>query len=88
MKIYDQFYINGQWVEPVDKKLMDVINPSTEEVCAQISIGNQQDVDAAASAASNAFASYGYSSVQDRIEIMQSIIGAFKNRKVLHNERC
>ncbi len=80
MKIYDQFYIDGQWVEPVDKKLMDVINPSTEEVCAQISIGNRQDVDAAASAANRAFASYGYSSVQDRLEIMQSIIGAFKNR--------
>jgi len=80
MKIYDQFYINGQWVEPVDKTLMDVINPSTEEVCAQIAIGNAQDVDKAAIAASNAFSTYGFSSVQDRIEIMLSIISAFKNR--------
>ncbi len=80
MKIYDQFYINGQWVEPTDKKLMDVINPSTEEVCAQIAIGNAQDVDKAANAASRAFASYGHSSLTDRIEIVQSIISAFKNR--------
>lgn len=80
MKIYDQFYINGQWVEPTEKKLMDVINPSSEEVCAQIAIGNSQDVDKAAIAASNAFTSYGYSSLADRVEIMQSIITAFKNR--------
>ncbi len=80
MKIYDQFYIDGQWVDPVEKKLMDVINPSTEEVCAQIAIGNSQDVDKAAIAASKAFTRYGYSSLSDRIEIIQSIISAFKNR--------
>jgi len=80
MKIYDQFYINGQWVEPTNKKLMDVINPSTEAVCARIAIGNAEDVDKAAKAASKSFATYGLSSLADRIEIMQSIITAFKNR--------
>lgn len=54
MKIYDKFYINGQWVEPISKKMMDVINPSTEEVCAQIAIGSSQDVDVAAKAATRA----------------------------------
>jgi aldehyde dehydrogenase (NAD+) len=80
MKMYDQFYINGRWVEPSHKILFDVINPSTEEVCAKISLGNDQDVDLAAQAASKAFDSFGYSSVADRIEIMQSIIKAYKNR--------
>jgi len=80
MKIYDKFYIDGQWVEPAEKKLMDVINPSTEEVCAQIAIGNAQDVDKAAIAASKAFASYAFSSLDERIEIMHSIISAFKDR--------
>lgn len=80
MKIYDQFYINGLWVEPTNKKLMDVINPSNEAVCAQIAIGNSEDVDKAADAANKAFVTYGHSSLADRIEIMQSIITAFKNR--------
>jgi len=80
MKIYDKFYIDGQWVEPVEAKLMAVINPSTEEICAQISIGSTQDVDKAAIAASKAFSSYGFSSIQERIEIIQSIIAAFKSR--------
>ena len=80
MKTYDKFYINGQWVEPGDKKLMDVINPSTEEICAQIAIGSEQDIDKAAIAAKKAFGSYGFSSVEDRIDILQAIISSFKNR--------
>jgi len=80
MKNYDQFYINGQWVQPTEKKLMDVINPSNEQVCAQIAIGNAQDVDKAAIAASDAFSRYGLSSLDERKAIMHAIIGAFKNR--------
>jgi hypothetical protein len=33
----NQFYINGAWVDPIDGTDLDVINPSTEEVCATIS---------------------------------------------------
>lgn len=80
MKIIDKFYINGQWVEPSDKKLMDVINPSDESVCARIAIGNSKDVDIAATAASEAFKSYGLSSINERKEILQSIIQSYKNR--------
>ena len=35
-----QFYINGNWVDPVNPNDLDVINPSTEEVCAVISLGS------------------------------------------------
>lgn len=80
MKIHDQFYINGQWIDPIEKKMMDVINPSTEEVCARIAIGDAKDVDIAAKAASGAFTSYGLSSLSERKELMQSIIAVFKNR--------
>ena len=80
MKIYDQFYINNQWVEPSDKKLMDVINPSDESICAKIAIGNTQDVDKAAIAASEAFKTYGYTSIEERKDIIQSIIQSYKNR--------
>jgi len=80
MKTVDQFYINGQWVEPSNKKLMDVINPSDESVCAQISIGNTNDVDKAAIVATKAFLTYGFSSIDERKEIFQSIIQSYKNR--------
>ena len=35
-----QFYINGQWVDPIAPNDLEVINPSNEEVCAIISLGS------------------------------------------------
>jgi len=80
MRIYDKFYINGEWVDPIKPKLLDVINPANEEVCGKISIGSAADVDKAVKAARAAFTSYGRSSKQERIELLESIIEAYKKR--------
>jgi len=72
MREYKQFYINGQWVDPVKPNSFDVINPATEEVCAHISLGSEEDVNAAVAAAKAAFASYSRTSVQERIELLES----------------
>ncbi|MFV0490647.1 MAG: aldehyde dehydrogenase family protein, partial [Pseudorhodobacter sp.] len=45
------FYINGSWVAPAKAHDHNVIDPSTEEVCAIISLGDQADTDAAVGAA-------------------------------------
>ena len=42
-----EFYINGQWVAPAKARDCQVIDPSTEEPCAVISLGDQADTDAA-----------------------------------------
>ena len=56
-----KFYINGQWVSP--KKLNDikVIDPSTEEECAVISLGGVEDVNNAVIAATKAFETWAFS---------------------------
>jgi aldehyde dehydrogenase (NAD+) len=50
-----EFYINGHWVAPLAGREHQVINPSTEEPCATISLGGQADTDAAVAAAKAAF---------------------------------
>ncbi|MGB5068373.1 MAG: aldehyde dehydrogenase family protein, partial [Albidovulum sp.] len=45
------FYINGRWVAPVAPRDCLVIDPSTEEPCAVISLGAEADTDAAVAAA-------------------------------------
>ena len=45
------FYINGKWVIPHQEKELHVINPSTEESCAIISLGSSEDINSAVSAA-------------------------------------
>jgi aldehyde dehydrogenase (NAD+) len=34
-----KLYIDGEWVDPATSKPFDVINPATEEVAGQISLG-------------------------------------------------
>ena len=56
MRDYLKFYIDGQWVDPVEPRTLDVINPATEGVAGRISLGSAADVDRAAQAARRAFA--------------------------------
>ncbi len=55
MREYLQFYINGEWVDPMQAKPFEVIDPATEEVVGHINLGSQADVDKAVSAASGSF---------------------------------
>lgn len=48
-------FINNEFVEGVDKKKFDVINPATEEVITSICEANEKDVDVAVKAARKAF---------------------------------
>jgi aldehyde dehydrogenase (NAD+) len=61
-----QFYIDGSWVEPSQRDDLDVIDPSTEEVCAVISLASPADVDAAVAAARRAFPHWAATSVAQR----------------------
>ena len=74
------FYINGQWVAPSTRNDFDVINPSTEEVCATISLGGQADVDAAVAAARAAFDAYAYSSKDDRLSLLRKVLEVYNAR--------
>ena len=49
------FYIDGKWVPPVKPNDFEVIDPSTEEAFAIISLGSIEDTDKAINAAKNAF---------------------------------
>lgn len=75
-----KFYIDGQWVDPVDPKPFDVINPASEQVIGQINLGNAEDVNKAVAAAKKAFPSFSRTSVKERLELMDAIIGAYQKR--------
>ena len=78
MREYKQFYINGEWVDPATPKSFDVHNPATEEVCAQISMGSEADVDKAVAAAKAAFESFSRTTRAERIELLESCVAAYK----------
>ena len=80
MREYKQFYINGQWVDPVTANELDVINPATEEVCAHISKGSEADIDLAVAAAKAAFEGFSRTSREERLELLQSCVAVYKKR--------
>jgi aldehyde dehydrogenase (NAD+) len=75
-----QFYIDGAWVDPVEPRTLDVINPATEETVATISLGSAKDVDRAVKAARAAFPAFSHTSKADRLALLQRIIQAYKAR--------
>lgn len=75
-----KFYIDGQWVEPHEGRILPVINPATEEAVGRISLGTAADVDAAVAAAQRAFASYSETSREARLEWLERIIEGFRAR--------
>ncbi|MBN3754649.1 aldehyde dehydrogenase family protein [Paraburkholderia sp. Tr-20389] len=75
-----QFYIDGKWIDPIEPKTLDVIDPSTAQPFAQISLGSAVDVDRAVAAAKTAFASYSETTVQQRIDLLQSILEVYRKR--------
>jgi aldehyde dehydrogenase (NAD+) len=75
-----QFYIDGQWVDPVTPRQIDVINPATEEPCGRISLGSAADVDLAVAAAKRAEASYAATTREERLELLQAVLAEFMNR--------
>lgn len=80
MRDYLQFYIGGEWVDPAKPRRLDVINPATEEVAGHISLGGEEDVDRAVAAARAAFASYGRTTREERIDLLQAIAGEYQKR--------
>ena len=75
-----KFYINGQWVEPSKKNDFDVINPSDETVCAVISLGSQEDTNAAVNAAREALPSWSNSSKEDRVALLERLYSIYERR--------
>ena len=74
------FYINGKWVKPKQKKDLHVIDPSTEENCAIISLGSPEDINIAVSAAKKAFESWAFTSKEARIKLLESLYSLYKKR--------
>jgi aldehyde dehydrogenase (NAD+) len=80
MREYLKFYIDGQWVDPITPKTLDVINPATEAVAGHISIGTAADVDRAVKAARKAFATFSLTSREERIELLERIVVEYQKR--------
>ncbi|MBQ2261651.1 MAG: aldehyde dehydrogenase family protein [Loktanella sp.] len=74
------FYIDGAWVAPARPHDHDVINPSTEDVCAVISLGDHADTNAAVAAATAAFPAWAATDPAKRADYVKGILAQYEAR--------
>ncbi|MCX7888836.1 MAG: aldehyde dehydrogenase family protein [Rhodobacteraceae bacterium] len=76
-----QFYIDGTWVGPASPRDLPVIDPSTEEAFAVISLGGRADVDAAVAAAKRALPAWSATPPAERARLVRAILDQYERRK-------
>lgn len=75
-----QFYIDGSWAPPAEQHDAFVIDPSTEQPCAVISLGSQTDTDAAVAAARAAFDSWSRTPAAQRVALLVKLLEVYERR--------
>ena len=75
-----KFYIDGKWVDPIEKETINLINPANEEIIGKVYVGSAKDLDKAVKAARTSFKSFSKSSASERIELLTEIRNIFKKR--------
>ncbi len=66
-------YIGGQWVDAPDCEWLDVRNPSTDEVIAEVPLSPASEIDRAVAAAAEAYPAWAATPVAKRCAIMFEI---------------
>ncbi|MGB1387480.1 MAG: aldehyde dehydrogenase family protein [Paracoccaceae bacterium] len=75
-----EFYINGRWVAPSASNDFQVIDPSTEEPCAVISLGSEADTNAAVAAAKAALPEWMARPASERIALVAKLLELYAAR--------
>ncbi|MGY6549162.1 MAG: aldehyde dehydrogenase family protein [Roseinatronobacter sp.] len=75
-----QFYIGGQWVDPLGPADHPVINPATEAPIARISLGTAGDIDRAVTAAQAAFAGWSRTPPAERRALVVRLLQIYRAR--------
>ena len=72
---YDTLFIGGQWVQPGSERTFEVISPATEQLVARVPEGVEADIDAAVTAAREAFdkGPWPRMSLEERITVLRKL---------------
>ncbi|MGB7193338.1 MAG: aldehyde dehydrogenase family protein [Collimonas pratensis] len=80
MKTVDHIYINGSFVKPHGKEVLELVNPSTGAPIARVTLADEQDAQAAIAAAKAAYPSFSRSSKEQRMTYLQRLHDAVAAR--------
>jgi aldehyde dehydrogenase (NAD+) len=73
MKAITPHYIDGKFVEPHGREVMDSINPTNNNVIGSVTFADEEDAKRAIAAAKRAFASFGGTSKEERAALLRRL---------------
>lgn len=80
MQIFHSHYIDGRWLTPERPETRIAIDPATELPYASVALGTVAEVELAVAAARRAFETFGHSTRESRIALLERIIKAYEAR--------
>lgn len=80
LKTTDNF-IDGKWVPATGSDVSQVINPATRETVAEFRMSSVADVDLAVAAARRAFEGFSQTTVEERINVLERLLAAYRRRR-------
>ncbi|MDQ3086719.1 MAG: aldehyde dehydrogenase family protein, partial [Actinomycetota bacterium] len=66
-------FIGGEWVESSSGETMEVLNPATGEVIAEVPAGTTEDVEKAVETAKKAWSEWRFKTPKDRMELLLAL---------------
>src|ERR1700692_660407 len=76
IKTLTTHYIDGAFVESNGREVMDIVRPTDGQVIGRVALADEEETRRAIGAAKRAFATYGRSTKEERVEILRRLHAA------------
>ncbi len=73
MRLIDQHYIDGAFVESHGREVMDSINPTNRQVLARVTLGDEEDARHAIAAAKRALPDFARTTKEERVALLRRL---------------
>ena len=73
VRVFDQAYINGHFVSLHGRQVIDLVNPTDNEVIGKVTMADEIDTQNAIAAAKEAFITFSQSSKEQRMDYLQRL---------------
>jgi aldehyde dehydrogenase (NAD+) len=80
VRTFDQAYINGQFVPLHGKQVIDLVNPTNNQVIGKVAMADEIDARRAVAAAKESFKTFSQTSKEQRMEYLQRLHDAVARR--------
>ncbi|WP_346837719.1 aldehyde dehydrogenase family protein [Microbulbifer sp. SAOS-129_SWC] len=84
MRVINQHYINGRFVDSHGTEMLDIVNPTNRTTIGRVTLGDERDARDAVDAAKRALKTWSRTSLDERKHYLQKLHDAIQSREAEH----